>query len=44
VLACTVLLGCITVLGDGTGLRIFFFFAAAFVLLISTADFRLYRK
>lgn len=43
-LACVVLLSCITVLGDSTGLRIFFFFAAAFVLLISTANFRLYRK
>ena len=43
-LACLVLLACVVLLGDSSGLRTFFFFAAGFVLLISTANFRLYRK
>lgn len=43
-LACMVLLACITPLGNSDGLRLFFFFAAGFVLLISTANFHLYRK
>jgi MFS family permease len=43
-IACITLIACISVLGNSNGLRIFFFFAAAFVLLISTANFRLYRK
>jgi MFS family permease len=42
--ACLVLVACTAMLGEAAGLRIFFFFAAAFVLLISTANFRLYRK
>jgi len=43
-LACLVLFACVVAFGDSSGLRTFFFFAAGFVLLISTANFRLYRK
>ena len=43
-IACAVLLLCAVFLGDIEGLKIFFFFAAGFVLLIGTARFRLYRK
>lgn len=44
VIACAILLLCNTFLGDIDGLKIFFFFAAGFVLLIGTARFSLYRK
>ena len=43
-LACSVLLACVSIYGNIYGLRAFFFFAALFVLLIGTANFRLYRK
>ncbi len=43
-IACIVLLACTIMLGDIEGLRVFFFFAAGFVLLIGTAHFRIYRK
>lgn len=43
-IACAVLIICTTILGDSGGLKIFFFFAAGFVLLVGTAHFRLYRK
>ena len=43
-IACAVLLLCAIFLGNIEGLKIFFFFAAGFVLLIGTAHFRLYRK
>ncbi len=43
-IACLILLGCISMYGDIYGLRLFFFFAALFVLLIGTANFRIYRK
>jgi hypothetical protein len=44
VIACFILLICSTMLGDIGGLKVFFVFAAAFVLLIGTANFRLYRQ
>lgn len=43
-IACVILLYCTAFFGDIEGLKIFFFFAAGFVLLIGTAHFRLYRK
>ncbi len=43
-IACAILLVCTATLGDIEGLRVFFFFAAGFVLLIGTAHFRIYRK
>ena len=43
-IACLTMLCCISTYGNVYGLRIFFFFAALFVLLIGTAKFRLYRK
>jgi MFS family permease len=43
-LACLTMVACATLLGDYQGLRFFFFFAAAFVLLIGTAHFHLYRR
>lgn len=43
-IACLTLIICVSLLGDSDGLRIFFFFAAGFVLLIGTAHFDLYRK
>lgn len=43
-LACLILLCCIATMGNIDGLKAFFFFAAAFVLLIGTADFRIYKK
>ncbi len=44
IIACIILLACTSVLGDTEGLRVFFFFAAGFVLLIGVAHFRIYRK
>jgi hypothetical protein len=41
--ACIGLICCISLIGISDGLRSFFFLAAAFVLLIGTAKFRLYR-
>ncbi len=43
-IACAILLICITLLGDAEGLKMFFYFSAIFVLLIGSANFRLYRK
>ena len=43
-LACVVLLFCAILFGDILGLKIFFAFAAGFVMLIGTANFSLYRK
>lgn len=43
-MACLLVIITTTIYGNIDGLRIFFFFAAAFVLLIGTANFRLYRK
>jgi len=43
-MACIILLVCSSFLGDIDGLRIFFFIAAGFVLLIGTAKFNIYRK
>jgi len=43
-IACVALLVCITIFNSAIGLNMFFFIAAAFVLLIGTANFRLYRK
>ena len=42
--ACAILIGCLGLLGDTTGLRVFFFIAALCVLLTGTAHFHLYRK
>jgi len=43
-IACAILIICTALSGDVEGLKVFFFFAAGFVLLIGTANFRLYRK
>jgi MFS family permease len=43
-IACGLLLAFTIFLGDVQGLQLFFFFAAGFVLLIGTANFRLYSK
>jgi len=43
-IACVLLLICSTFLGDIEGLKVFFYFAAGFVLLTGTAHFRIYRK
>lgn len=43
-LGCAILLVSTIILGNVDGLRLFFFFAAGFVLLIGTANFRLYSK
>lgn len=43
-IACGVLLICTATLGSVDGLRIFFFVAAGFVLLIGSANFNIYRK
>lgn len=43
-LGCLILFACVNYLGDPTGLRLYFFIAAGFVLLTGTANFRLYRK
>ena len=43
-IACVVLLICAMLLGNADGLRIFFFIAAGFVLLIGSAKFDIYRK
>lgn len=44
VIACISVIILTTVLGDINGLRLFFVLSAAFVLLIGTANFRMYRK
>ncbi|MEI7689469.1 MAG: MFS transporter [Candidatus Saccharibacteria bacterium] len=43
-IACVALLICAMFLGNADGLRIFFFVAAGFVLLIGSAKFDIYRK
>jgi len=43
-LACLAAFACVAALGSNEGLRIFFFIAAAVVLLVGTAHFHLYRK
>jgi len=43
-LACAILMVLVAILGDVGGLNLFFFVASAFVLLIGTANFRLYSK
>lgn len=43
-IACAILILCTAWIGNVDGLKIFFFFAGGFVLLIGTANFRLYRK
>lgn len=43
-LACLILIICIYAFGDVDGLRMFFAFAAIFVLTIGLADFKLYRR
>ena len=44
IIACAILVACSWFMGDVDGLKIFFVFAAGFVLLTGTANFRLYRR
>ncbi|MEP7204959.1 MAG: MFS transporter [Candidatus Saccharibacteria bacterium] len=44
ILACAVALICITLFGDGEGMRVFYLLTGGFVLLSGTAKFPLYRK
>ncbi len=42
--ACAIVLTCISIFGDGEGMRVFYVITAGFVLLAGTAKFHLYRK